>query len=278
MVKKVVLPIAGLGTRFLPISKTVPKEFLPLNAKPVIHYIVESALQAKAKEFIFVISPEKRKVFQNYVRSYFLEGKKEVIALLEKKGLKKEAEELKKVPKIKFRVALQKIPRGDGDAILKAEKFVKKEPFLVMFGDDVSFGKKSFAAQIVEVYKKYKKPVLSLYKKPKSELSAYGVPKVKKLTSRVYRILDIVEKPKENPPSSFALVGNYVLTPEIFSYLKRAETFKGEIILANALKAMLKDGKEILGYHVEGTWLECGDLKKWIESFLFLSRFLGSRC
>jgi UTP--glucose-1-phosphate uridylyltransferase len=103
-------------------------------------------------------------------------------------------------------------------------------------------------------------------------LSAYGVPKVKKIDERIYKILDIVEKPKENPPSNFALVGNYVLTPEIFPFLKRTPFQNGELILANTLKKMIEAGKEILGLEVNGKWLECGNLEKWMKSFLFLAK------
>lgn len=270
--KKAILPIAGLGTRFLPISKTIPKEFLPLNAKPVIQYVVENALEAGVKEFIFVISPQKRKIFERYVKEHFSEKKEDLIKILKEKGKEKEIMKLKQIPKIKWKVAIQRKPKGDGDAILKAEKFIKKkEPFLVLFGDDISFGKKSFAAQLTEAFEKYKKPILALYKLPKTKLSHYGVPRVEKLGNKIYRILDLIEKPKENPPSSFALVGNYLLTPEIFQYLKKTPPFHGEIILLNALKLMLKE-KEILGLEVEGKWLECGDLKRWVKSFLFLAK------
>jgi UTP--glucose-1-phosphate uridylyltransferase len=107
---------------------------------------------------------------------------------------------------------------------------------------------------------------------PKKFLSSYGVPKVKKKRAKIYKILDIVEKPKENPPSNFALVGNYLLVPEIFKFLKKTPLFKGELILANALKKMIEEGKEVLGIEVSGKWLECGDLKKWMKSFLFLAK------
>jgi len=275
-VKKAIIPIAGLGTRFLPISKTIPKEFLPLNAKPVIQYVVENALEAQIKEFIFVISPEKRKIFERYVKEYFGERKKELIEILKKRGKKEAILKLRQIPKIKWKVALQKKPRGDGEAILKGEKFLKKrEPFLVLFGDDISFGKKSFALQLVETFEKYKKPVLCLYKLPKSKLCHYGVPKIKKVEGKVYKILDLIEKPKKTPPSNFALVGNYLLTPEIFKFLKKTPSFKGEIILLEALKMMLKEKKEILGVEVEGKWLECGDLKRWVKSFLFLAKKEG---
>jgi UTP--glucose-1-phosphate uridylyltransferase len=272
MVKKAILPIAGLGTRFLPLSKTVPKEFLPLHSKPVIHYIVEEALEAGVEEFIFVISPEKKEIFEKYIVEYFEKEGENLLKILKERKKEEAISILKSIPKIKWKVAIQKEPRGDGDAILKAEKFIKDEPFLVLFGDDVSFGEKPFPVQLVEVHKKYKKPVLCLYKMPKKALSAYGVPKVKREEEKVYKILDIVEKPKENPPSSFALVGNYLLTPEIFKFLKKTPLVNGELILANALKKMIEEGGEILGNEVSGKWLECGDLQKWMKSFLFLAR------
>jgi len=274
-VKKAIVPIAGLGTRFLPISKTIPKEFLPLNAKPVIQYIVEGGLEAGVKEFIFVISPQKKKIFERYIQEYFGEEKKELLKILKERGKEKAILELKNIPKINWKLAYQRKPKGDGDAILKVEKFVKNEPFLVLFGDDVSFGKKSFPAQLVEAFEKYKKPFLCLYKLPRKKLFSYGVPKVKKIRKRIYKILDIVEKPKKSPPSNFALVGNYVLTPRIFEFLKKTPLQNGELILANALKLMIQSGEEVLGLKVEGKWLECGDLKKWMKTFLFLAKIEG---
>ena len=274
-IKKAIVPIAGLGTRFLPISKTIPKEFLPLNAKPVIQYIVEGGLEAGVEEFIFVISPQKKKIFERYIREYFGEEKKELLKILKERGKEKAILELKSIPKINWKVAYQRKPKGDGDAILKAEKFVKNEPFLVLFGDDVSFGKKSFPAQLAEAFEKYEKPFLCLYKLPKKRLSAYGVPAVKRIKGKVYRILDLIEKPQKSPPSNFALVGNYVLTPRVFKFLKKTPLQKGELILANALKLMIEKGEEILGLEVSGKWLECGDLKKWMKTFLFLAKIEG---
>jgi len=266
-IKKALIPIAGLGTRFLPLSKILPKEFLPLGKKPILQHIVEQALEAKIREFIFVVSPGKEK----FLKDYFEKENEWLLKILKERGKKKEIEILKVIPKLKMKVVFQNFPAGDGDAILKAEKFLKKEPFLVMFGDDVSFGKESFAKQLVSAFEKYKKPILCLYQKEKKELPSYGVPKIKKIQKNVYKILDIVEKPKENPPSSFAIVGNYLLTPEIFKYLRKTEPKNGELILANALKLMLQEEKEILGIKVKGKWIECGTLEKWIENFKIFS-------
>jgi len=271
LIKKAVIPIAGLGTRFLPLSKVIPKEFFPLDSKPVIQYIVEEALEAGVREVIFVISPEKKEIFENYILKYFRE-ERELLNILRKRKKEKAIEALNSIPKIKYRWILQEKPLGDGDAILKAEKFLKNEPFLVLFGDDLSFGKESFPWQLVNAFKKNRKPILCLYKMKRKLLSSYGAPKVKKINERIYKILDIVEKPKENPPSNFALVGNYVLTPEIFPFLKKTSLQNGELILANTLKKMIQEKKEILGLEVEGKWLECGSLEKWMKSFLFLAK------
>ena len=272
VIEKVVIPIAGLGTRFLPLSKVIPKEFFPLDSKPVIQYIVEEALEAGVREVIFVISPEKKEIFENYILKYFRE-ERELLNILRKRKKEKAIEALNSIPKIKYRWILQEKPLGDGDAILKAEKFVRDEPFLVLFGDDISFNDKGpkMAAQLLETFKKIKKPLLCLYKKSKKELLNYGVPKVKKIKNRLYKIEDIIEKPKV-PPSNFALVGKYVLTPEIFSYIRETKPQNGDIYLANAIKNMIKDKKNVFGLETKGRWLECGDREKWMKSFLFLAK------
>jgi UTP--glucose-1-phosphate uridylyltransferase len=262
-VKKALIPIGGLGTRFLPISKIIPKEFLPLGKKPILQHIVEQLKELGIKEFVFVISPDKERI----LRDYFERENEWLLSILKERNKKKEIEILKNIPKLKMKIVFQNFPAGDGDAILKAEKFLRKEPFIVMFGDDLCFGKESFAKQLISAFEKYKKPILCLYQKKKEELSAYGVPKVKKIGKDVYKILDIIEKPKETPPSPFALVGNYVLTPEIFKFLKETPLQNNELILANALKLMLQEGKEVLGIKVKGKWIECGTLEKWIENF-----------
>jgi len=271
MIKKAVIPIAGLGTRFLPLSKVIPKEFFPLGSKPVIQYIIEEALEAGIREIIFVISPEKKEIFKNYIIRYF-EKENGLLKILKKRGKTQAIKALRNIPKIKYQYIIQKKPLGDGDAILKAEKLVGKEPFLVLFGDDVSYGKEGMPSQMVRIFKKIKKTLLCLYKMPRKKLSSYGVPKVKKIRNRLYQIEDLIEKPKESPPSNFALVGNYILTPDIFFYLKKIKPKNGEIILANAIKEKIKDKKDVFGIEAEGKWLECGDKEKWIKSFIFLTK------
>jgi len=272
-VKTAILPIAGLGTRFLPLSKVIPKEFFPLGSKPVIQYIVEEALETGVEKIVFVISPEKKEIFDKYILKYFKEDP-DLLAILKKRKKQEAIEALNTILKIDWEYTIQKEPLGDGDAILKAEKFVQNGPFIVLFGDDISFnpGGPSMAVQLVNAHSKIQKSLLCLYKMPKEKLSSYGVPRVKKVKDRLYKIEDLIEKPKENPPSSFACVGKYLLTPEIFDYLKKTKAHNGEIILANALRSMIQDKKEIYGLDVQGRWLECGTKGKWMESFLYFSK------
>jgi len=272
-IKKAVIPIAGLGTRFLPLSKVIPKEFFPLDEKPMIQYIVEEAIEAGIKKIVFVISPEKKEIFEKYILKYFKGEEKKLLSILRKRKKTEAINALKSIPKIKYEYIIQPRPLGDGDAILKAEKLVRNEPFLVLFGDDISFNDEGpkMTAQLLETFKKIKKPLLCLYRKSKKELLSYGVPKVKKIKNRLYKIEDIIEKPKI-PPSNFALVGKYVLTPDIFPYIRKTKPQNGDIYLANSIKNMIKDKKEVFGLEVKGRWLECGDKEKWMKSFIFLTK------
>ena len=274
-----VIPIAGLGTRFLPLSKIIPKELFPLGSKPILQYVVEEAIGAGVKRIVFVISPKKIDIFKKYILNYFRKDK-ELISFLKKRKKEKELSIINNIPNIKYDYVIQKEPRGDGDAILKAEKKLGEKPFLVLFGDDISLSfhpKKSgeglisegMASEIVRVYKKTKSPVLCLYKMKKEKLEGYGVPRVIE-NKGIYEIKDIAEKPEPSKaPSNFALVGKYVLTNEVLKYLKKVKLQNGEIILVNALRDYLRDGKKIFGIATKSKWIECGTKEKWIENFKY---------
>ena len=273
-----VIPIAGLGTRFLPLSKIIPKELFPLGVKPVVQYIVEEALEAGVKKIIFIISPKKRDIFKRYILGYFKKDE-ELIGILKERKKQKALNDLKCIPRIKYDYVVQRRPKGDGDAILKVERLVGRKPFLVLFGDDISLSRsprrseegvisEGMAGELVKTYSVVKSPVLCLYKMPKERLVSYGVPKIKKIKDRVYQIEDIIEKPKpKEAPSNFALVGKYVLTPDIFNYLRKIEEHNGEIILANALREMINENKKVFGFVTKNKWIECGTKEKWMENF-----------
>jgi UTP--glucose-1-phosphate uridylyltransferase len=270
VIKKAIIPIAGLGTRFLPLSKEVPKELWPLVDKPVLQYVVEEAIASGIKEIIFVSRPEKKMVWD-----YFAKADKELERILKERKKEEVLKELKDFEKIfkgiSFAQLYQKKPLGDGHAILQAKKKLKKEAVAVLFGDDVIEAKEPGLKQMIKVFQKYKKPVLGLAKVPKEKISSYGVISGKKLKGRIYRIEKIVEKPKD-PPSNLAIVGRYLLTPEVFEYLKKTGFDKtGEIRLAETLEKMIEDKKEVLGYEFEGKWLECGNKMNYLKSLIYLS-------
>jgi UTP--glucose-1-phosphate uridylyltransferase len=272
MIKKVLLPIAGLGTRFLPLSKELPKEFWPLADIPVIQYIVEEARDSGAKEIVFIISPEKKIIF-----NYFKESEK-VEKILKERNKGPLIEKLKEFKDsfkdISFSYVVQRKPLGDGHAILQADEKIGNNPCGVLFGDDVVSFKNPCLGQLDNIFRNYKKPVIAIRKVPKEMIPSYGILEVEKIANRLYKIKKIVEKPSiEEAPSDFAIVGKYILTPDVFCYLKMAgRPSKGkEMILADAFQRMIKDGKSIYGYEFEGDWLECGNKINWMKSNLSVS-------
>ena len=270
-IKKAIIPVAGLGTRFLTLSKVVPKELWPLVDAPIIHYIVAEAKKSGIGEVIFVLNPENKKIL-DYLKpspklEKFLKERKKESILNEVKN----TEELFK--NISFSYVLQKKPLGDGNAILQAGKNIGEEPVACLFSDDVVDSRVPALLQLKKMFKTCQRPVIALSRVTKERIPFYGVVKVEKIANRFYKIKKIIEKPlSEEAPSDLAIVGKYILTPEVFSYLKKAKpNKKGEIILAEALDVMLNDGKLIYGYELEGKWLECGNKLNWLKSHLYLS-------
>ncbi|MBI2626108.1 MAG: UTP--glucose-1-phosphate uridylyltransferase [Candidatus Nealsonbacteria bacterium] len=270
-IKKAIIPIAGLGTRLLPLSKAVPKEFLPLADKSTIQYLLEEARASGIQEVVFVVSAGK----QREISSYFNPSQKLEKFLQDKKkeDILEELNQLKELSKsITFSFATQKEPLGDGHAVLQAKRYLQ-EPCGVFFADDVVDAKTPCLTQLLEVFQTCQKPVIALKKLPKEKLPHYGVVGVEKIASRLYKIKEIVEKPAvDSAPSDLAIVGRYVITPEVFEFLKNTpRNEKGEIILAQALKNMIQSGKTVYGYEIEGEWLECGDKLRWMKSNLYFS-------
>lgn len=270
-IKKAVIPAGGLGTRHLPLTKVVSKELLPLADEPMIAHIVREAVKSGIEEISFVLPQNKKSTLDYYKRKTALEqvlqknNKKELLAVLE--GIQQE------VQGVSFSLAVQQIPRGDGDAILKAEKKIGKNPFAVSFCDDVFLSKKPALGQLKKIFETSQKPIIGLKSVENERTAFYGTAKVEKIAHRLYKIKEIVEKPDpENAPSNLVFCGRYIFTPEIFKYIRKIKpNKKGEVILAEVLKSMLGDGKIIYGYEIEGEWLECGNMADWLKSNLYLS-------
>jgi len=276
-IKKAIIPIAGLGTRFLPLSKVLPKELWPLVDKPTLQYIIEEAYASGIEEIIFVNRPEKeKKVILDYFKKYFkrIPELEEILKKRKRNHLIKELKKLEKISKnISFSQVFQKEPLGTSHAVLKAEKLIKNEPCAVLYGDDIVESKVPCLLQLIKIFKKYQKPVIALYRIPEESFQFYGMVEVKKITKRFYKIKRVVEKPKvSEAPSNLAVVGKHIITPEVFNHLKKTSfDLKTDITLSVSLGEMAQAGEEIYGYEFEGKWLECGNKLAYLKSNLYLS-------
>ncbi len=237
-VRKAIIPAAGLGTRFLPATKAQPKEMLPIVDKPTIQYIIEEAVASGIEDIIIVTGRSKRSIEDHFDKSVELEleleksGKEELLKMV------RDISEMANIHTIR-----QKEPRGLGHAVYTARHFIGKEPFAVLLGDDVVVSKKPCLAQMLEVYDEYRTSVLGVQKVPHEAVSKYGIVKCKAVDDRVYKVLDLVEKPPaDEAPSDIAILGRYILTPDIFDYLENQDVGAGgEIQLTDSLRTLAKE-------------------------------------
>jgi len=270
-VKKAIIPVAGLGTRFLPLSKSLPKEFFPLVDKPIIQYVIDEMKKSGIEEIVFVVSPKQKMILEHFKKSPELE---KFLTKRNKQDALKEFKEFESLFEgMTFSFATQKEALGDGHALLQAASKVKGSPVAVSFGDDIIDSETPAILQLINIFKTCSAPVVGLKQLPREKVSAYGSVAVEKIANNLYKIKKIIEKPKpEEIPSNLVIVGKYVLTADVFGYLKKAEpSNKGEIILAEVFDKMLNDGKTIYGYELKGEWLECGDKLKWLKSFMYFA-------
>ena len=256
-IRKAIIPVAGMGTRFLPASKAQPKEMLAVVDKPVIQYIVEEAVASGIEEIIFVTAIGKRAIEDHFDRNFELEYR------LEQKKKLKELEQVAGIGKLaKFAFVRQSKPLGDGHAVLSALPFLDfHEPVAVLFGDDIIDSKTPALKQLMDVYEKYGDPVVALQKVPKKMVSQFGVIGGKKLSKTTWEIERFAEKPSlSEAPSDLIVIGRYILTPSIYPLLEKQKTGKdGEIRLADAFQTLLENGNALYGCAFEGTWYNCGN-------------------
>jgi UTP--glucose-1-phosphate uridylyltransferase len=254
-IKKAVFPVAGLGTRFLPATKASPKEMLPLIDKPLVQYVVEEAVAAGIEQVLFVTGRGKRAIEDHFDISFELES------ILREKGKEDEFKEVRDIAEMmSIFYVRQRQALGLGHAILCAREFVGNEPFAVLLGDDIIDGEKPCLGQLLDVYEKYRGSVLALEQVPMENISSYGCVEATEMSDRIYQVTNLVEKPKqEDAPSDLAIIGRYVLTPEIFPILERQEPGKGgEIQLTDAILTLSRQ-EPIYGCRFEGTRHDCGD-------------------
>jgi UTP--glucose-1-phosphate uridylyltransferase len=256
-VRKAVFPAAGLGTRFLPATKAQPKEMLPLVDKPIIQYVIEEAVAAGLTNIIIITGRGKNAIEDHFDVSYELER------LLQERG---KTDLLEQVRAISSMINVSYVRQGEalglGHAVLVARDLVGDEPFAVMLGDDIIDSATPCMKQMVEVFDHYQGPVIAVHRVPREEISAYGVIDGASTedSDRVYRIRDLVEKPSaDEAPSDLAIIGRYILTPDIFDALDSTpRDAAGEIQLTNGLRT-LKDRRPMYGYRFEGVRHDAGN-------------------
>ena len=268
MIKKAVLPVAGIGTRFLPASKATPKEMLPIIDKPLVQYAVEEAIEIGIEEIVFITNDEKHSI-----KKHFENNQK-----LEQKLLRKNKEEFveKLNPKIfkdiKFHYVIQEEQNGLGDAVLKAESLINGEAFALLLPDDLFFSKKSCLSQLSSIFLNTNASTIAVNKIDKNNIHKYGVIKPGKEKNDAILIDDIVEKPLvEDAPSDIAVCGRYIFTSTIFDHLKKIELDKsGEIQLTDAIKSLLSE-EQVYAKIYEGEKFDCGSKMGFVHATIALA-------
>lgn len=268
-IRKAILPVAGFGTRFLPATKAQPKEMLPVVDKPVVQYLVEEAVASGIEEIIFVTGRGKRAIEDHFDVSYELED------TLVEKNKHDLLEQVRKVSNLaKFSYVRQPVPMGDGHAILCAKHLINEgEAVAVLFGDDIVDNEVPALKQLMNVYEKYQDAVIGLTAVPKEDVSKFGIVDAIDLGERTHELKGFVEKPKmEDAPSNLAAVGKYVITWEVLMALEgiKSGSKDGEVRLADAFIAMLKNNRPLYGYELEGNRHDCGDKFGFVKATIAL--------
>lgn len=263
-IRKAIIPAAGLGTRFLPATKAMPKEMLPIVDKPTIQYIVEEAVDSGIEDIIIVTGKGKRAIEDHFDNYYELEHnllEKDKLALLEEV---RKSSEMANIHYIR-----QREPRGLGHAIWCARKFIGNEPFAVLLGDDIVQAEVPCLKQMIDVYDRYESSIVGVQPVPWEHVSRYGLVAGSAVEERIIRAEQLVEKPdKESAPSNWAIMGRYVLTPRIFELLEQQEAgVHGEIQLTDAI-AQLSTEQNVLAYHFDGQRHDVGEKLGFIETTL----------
>jgi len=263
-IRKAVIPAAGFGTRFLPVTKSMPKEMLPIIDKPVIQYVVEEAIDAGIDDIIIITGRGKRAI-----EDYF-DAAPELEMQLSYQHKEETLSRLKKItdfPGIHY--IRQKEPRGLGDAILKAEKHIGNEPFAVLLGDDIIANTYSCTGQLMSIFTRFNASVISIETVPPEKVSSYGIIKGSAIEPDLFAIEDIIEKPATSlAPSNLGAVGRYIFVPEIFDCLKNTSPGVGnEIQLTDAIRLLLKE-HPVYGYKFKGKRYDTGDKLGYIKTII----------
>ena len=264
-VKKAIIPAAGLGTRFLPVTKAQPKEMLPIVDKPTIQYIIEEAIASGIEDILIVTGRGKRSIEDHFDKSYELEAE---LRLHHKEELLSQMQDISRMVKIHY--IRQMEPRGLGDAIYCARAFTGDEPFAVLLGDDLVVSEQPGLKQLLEVYDLTGESAVAVFNVPMNQVSRYGIVDAKRIDGMpewIYRISDMIEKPDPaEAPSNMAIFGRYILLPEIYEVLENTAIGRGqEIQLTDALKELLKH-RDIYARIMNGQRYDVGDKQGFLQA------------
>jgi UTP--glucose-1-phosphate uridylyltransferase len=253
MIKKAIIPAAGLGTRFLPATKAQPKEMLPIVDKPTIQYIVEEAIESGIEDIIIVTGRNKRAIEDHFDRSVELE-----VSLVEKQNTTL-LEVVEEISNMDIHYIRQKVPLGLGHAVYCARKFIGNEPFAVLLGDDIIDAPTPCLKQMIDIYEKEQKSIIGVQRIDWKDTRKYGIVLPGEQRGTETQVIDLVEKPESNPPSNLAVMGRYILQPQIFDYLANTKPGSGgEIQLTDALRGLAKD-YGLIAFEFEGKRYDVGD-------------------
>ena len=270
MIKQAIIPLAGLGSRLLPLTSVLPKELLPINGKPGLEYILEEGINAGIKEFIFIISNKKKEIKKYFYSDSFY--KKIIKKKSKDKRLKLEYSKIKKYKKI-IKFVYQNEPRGTGDAVLKCKNYIKSKYFFMYLPDDLII-KNNCSQSMIKLHKKYKSSVIASKKVKRKEVSRWGIFNLKKFNKNIFLIKDVIEKPSlKNAPSNYAIIGRYILPKKIFNILQKQKAGQnGEIHITDAIKTLIDKKEKFIGHVFSGKYLDCGTMKGYINSSIKISK------
>ena len=270
MIKQAIIPLAGLGTRLLPLTSVIPKELLPINGRPGLEYILDECVKSGINEIIFIISKNKETIKKYFYKDYFYKS------LIKKKRndkrLKLEYSKIKKYKKmIKF--VYQNSPRGTGDAVLKCKKLIKSNFFLMLMPDDIII-KKNCSRTLIKLHNKYKSSIIASRRVNRDSVSRWGIFDIKKINKRDFYIKNVVEKPSiTSAPSNYAVIGRYVLPKKIFKILENQKPGKnGEIHITDSIRTLILQKNKFIGHIFAGNYLDCGSMRGYINSSLKISK------
>ena len=271
MIKQAIIPLAGLGTRLLPLTSVIPKQLLPINGKPNLEYILDECIDAGIRDFIFIISKKKENI-----KKYFFNDKfyKDTIRKKNDQNIINSFKKIKKYQKmIKF--VYQNKPDGTGDAVLKCKKYLTGTHFLMLLADDLIV-KKNCSKEMILLHKKTKGSVIATKKVERKTVSRWGILGFKNRSKNSFLINEVIEKPKlSEAPSNYAIIGRYILPKKILSVLKNQEKGKGgEIHITDAIKTLIEKDEKFYGNIFKGKYIDCGTLQGFINSGLTISKYL----